>query len=157
MQIWTVTSRRRSCWNDPEARLRAFLKALKYGRRGDFENCIDIVLTEALALDRKDLFVILTYLDKGPMAQNHRVLHEALDRLVPEQKDSIVGWFTRNYYEKGREEGEAKLLTCLLEKRFGVIPAALQQRIASGDAACIETWAQRVLDAPDLQSVFDST
>jgi hypothetical protein len=80
-----------------EARLRAFLKALKYGRRADFADCIDIVLTEALALDRKDLFVILTYLDKGPMAQNHAVLHEALERLVPEQKDSIVGWFTRNY------------------------------------------------------------
>jgi hypothetical protein len=51
--------------------------------------------------------------------------------------------------------GGAKVLTRLLEKRFGAIPAALQQRIASADTASIETWAQRVLDAPDLQSVFD--
>jgi len=49
-----------------EVRLRAFLKALKYSRRSDLPDCIDILLSGgAPALHEKDLFVILTYLDKG--------------------------------------------------------------------------------------------
>jgi hypothetical protein len=43
-------------------------------------DCIDILLAEAPALDEKDLFVILTYLDNGPTALNNKVIHEALLR-----------------------------------------------------------------------------
>ena len=49
-----------------EAKLRAFLKALKYGRRQDLPDRIDIVLAEAPVLEEKDLCVILTYLDRLP-------------------------------------------------------------------------------------------
>jgi len=158
-----------------EVRLRAFLKALKYSRRADFADCIDIVLADAPALDKNDLLVILTYIDKGRMAVNSKVMLDALDRIMPDQKDLVVGWFSRPYYEQGRAEGlaegeargeargaargetqgEAKLLTCLLEKRFGAVPASVRQRIASADVGCIEVWAERVLNAPNLQSVFD--
>ena len=67
-----------------ETRLRAFLKALKYSRRADLPDCIDVVLAEAPGLEEKDLFVILTYLDKGPVAVESELMHEALHRLVPE-------------------------------------------------------------------------
>jgi hypothetical protein len=48
-----------------EVRLRVFLKALKYSRRPDLPQHLDILLAEAPALAETDLVLILTYLDKG--------------------------------------------------------------------------------------------
>jgi predicted transposase YdaD len=143
-----------------EARLRAFLKALKYSRRPELPDCIDLVLAEAPGLEEQDLLVILTYLDRSRIVLDNKVMHEALQRLVPDRKERIMGWLTQPYYDKGKAEGEArgeaKILTRLLERRFGAIPAALHQRIFAADVASIETWVERAFEAPDLQSVFDS-
>ena len=49
------------------AGLRAFLKALKYGRRPELPERLDLILAEAAVLGRRDLLLILTYLDKGPI------------------------------------------------------------------------------------------
>jgi hypothetical protein len=151
-----------------ESRLRAFLKALKYSRRPELPDCIDLVLAEAPGLEEKDLLVILTYLDRGSIALDNKFMHDALQRLVPDRKERIMGWLTQPYYDKGKAEGraegraegeasgEAKILTRLLERRFGAVPAALHQRIFAADVASIETWVERAFEAPDLQSVFDS-
>jgi hypothetical protein len=143
-----------------EVRLRAFLKALKYSRRPDLPDCIDILLAEAPALHEKDLVVILTYLDKGPTALNNKVIHEALLRLVPDRTEQIMGSLTQPYYDKGKAEGEAKgeakILTRLLERRFGTLSDPLRQRIFAADVGSIEAWVERAFDAPDLQSIFDS-
>jgi hypothetical protein len=143
-----------------QARLRAFLKALKYSRRPDLPQRVDILLAEAPMLEETDLVLILTYLDKGPRAVSNTLLRETLQRLVPEQTERIMGWLTQPYFEKGkaegRAEGEAKILVRLLEKRFGVVSPELRERILAADMATVEEWAERVLDAPDLQSVFAS-
>jgi len=153
-------------------RLRAFLKALKYGRYSDLGDRIDIVLAEWPELEAKDLLVVLTYLDKGSPALNIRVIHEALERLVPDRKERIMGWLTQPYYDKGLADGEARgrakwlaegealgkasLLTRVLEKRFGALPADVEDRIFTADVRCLENWVERAIDAPDLQSVFES-
>jgi hypothetical protein len=78
-----------------------------------------------------------------------------------------MGWLTQPYYDKGKAEGlaeglaEGKTIVAnglarLLEKRFGVVPDLVRQRIFSADTQCIEAWFERALDAPDLQAVFDS-
>ena len=71
-----------------------------------------------------------------------------------------MGWLTQPYYEQGKAEGEvlgeAKILTRLLEKRFGGIPASVRQRIFEADVRSIEVWVERAFDAPDLQSIFAS-
>jgi hypothetical protein len=151
-----------------EVRLRAFLKALKYSRRSDLPDCIDILLAEAPALDEKDLFVILTYLDKGPRALNNTVVRETLMRLVPERTEQIMGWLTQPYYDQGKAEGrvegkaegeamgEAKILARLLERRFGALPGPLRQRIFAADVGSIEAWVERAFDALDLPSIFDA-
>jgi predicted transposase YdaD len=139
-----------------ETRLRAFLKALKYSRHPDLLDCIAVVLAEISELDEKDLFAILTYLNKAPVARNSKVMHETLEQLLPERKERIMGWFTDDYYEKGLAEGEAKILTRLLEKRFGALPDPIRHSISSADAERIEAWVERAFDAPSLQSVFDS-
>jgi hypothetical protein len=150
-----------------EVRLRAFLKALKYSRRPDFADCVDIVFAELPALDDRDLFVILTYLE-GPMAANNISIADTIERVDPDRNELAGRWYGRNYYDKGKAEGhaegfaegeakgEAKLLICLLEKLFGDVPPHVRQRIASADARSIELWAQRVLDVRDLESVFGS-
>jgi predicted transposase/invertase (TIGR01784 family) len=149
-----------------QTRLRALLKALKYARRPDLGTHLDTVLAEAPELDETDLFVILTYFDKGPMPLESKALHDVLQQLVPDRKERIMGWFSQPYYDKGKAagkeegkaeglaEGEAKILAHLLEKRFGALPGSLHQRIFTADTATLETWVERVLDAPDLQSVF---
>jgi hypothetical protein len=142
-----------------EARLRAFLKALKYGRRRDLPDRLDIVLAEAPMLSETDLLAIVTYFDKGPISVHHKLMHEVLQRLVPERKEQIMGWFSQPYYEQGlaegRAEGEAKILLRLLQRRFGTVPDSLRRRIVAADVGSIEAWAERAIDAPDLESVFD--
>jgi hypothetical protein len=137
-------------------RLRAFLKALKYGRRSDLPDCLGIVLEEASFLEGKDLLLILTYLDRGPIAVDKSLMHETLGRLVPNRKEQIMGWFSQEYYDKGQAVGEAKVLARLLETRFGALPASLRQRIFAADLSSIEGWVERAFSAPDLQSVFEA-
>ena len=141
-----------------DASLRAFLKALKYSRRPDLPDRIDIVLADAPVLDERALFVILTYLDKGPINVTNKV-RESLLRLAPEREKRIMGWMTQPYYDKGLAEGEAKgeakIFVRLLEKRFGPIPTPLRERIFGSNVGSIEAWVERAFDAPDLQSIFD--
>lgn len=56
--------------------------------------------------------------------------------------------------EKGRAEGHANLLLRLLQRRFGGLPAGLQERVRAADLADIERWTDRVLDAGSLAAVF---
>jgi predicted transposase YdaD len=55
---------------------------------------------------------------------------------------------------EGRVEGEATLLLRLLERRFGALPAGVRDRVAAADAAALETWGLRVLDAGSLDDVL---
>ena len=155
-----------------QARLRAFLKALKYKRRPDLRQRIDLLLAEAPVLVELDLVQILRYLEEGPGGVSETLTREALQRLAPEQTEQIMGTWTQTYIDqgkaegltqgrtegltKGRIEGGAKILISLLEKRFGSVSPLLRQRIFSADVPTLEEWVERVLDAPDLQSVFES-
>lgn len=55
---------------------------------------------------------------------------------------------------RGRVEGEAALLRRLLERKFGPLPAAAQQRLAAADAETLLAWGDRVLDARSLDEVW---
>ena len=91
-----------------------------------------------------------------------KLMHEAINFFPDEPDPEFLEWFTQLCYHKikakgkaeGITEGEAKLLTRLLEKRFGEIPPTLRERILTAEVATLETWCDRVLQAPDLQSVF---
>jgi predicted transposase YdaD len=143
-----------------EPRLRAHLKALKYARRADLPEKVGVVLAEAPVLDVLDVALILTYIDRGPVAVSPDVIRGVLRRLVPTREEEIMGHLTQPYFAKGlaegRTEGEAIALVRLLEKRFGALPAAVRQRVSSADLSSIETWFERAIDGPDLDSVFKS-
>ena len=57
---------------------------------------------------------------------------------------------------RGEVKGEAKMLTRFLEKRFGMVPPLLRERIFTANVEQIEAWGDRVVDAPDLHSIFDT-
>jgi flagellar biosynthesis/type III secretory pathway protein FliH len=56
--------------------------------------------------------------------------------------------------EKGIEKGEALLLQRLLVRRFGTLPSDVVGQIAAANAAQLELWGDRVLDAASLEEVF---
>lgn len=56
--------------------------------------------------------------------------------------------------EKGVEKGEALALQKLLTKRFGPLPPDSLSKIAAASAEQLDTWMDRVLDAPTLGDIF---
>ena len=56
--------------------------------------------------------------------------------------------------QKGVLQGEALALQRFLAKRFGPVPADTLQLISSANLTQLETWLDRVVDAPSLADVF---
>jgi len=55
---------------------------------------------------------------------------------------------------EGRIEGLATTLIKQTERRFGRLPEELTARIRAADGGTLELWLDRVLDAPDLETLF---
>ncbi|MEO5353176.1 MAG: DUF4351 domain-containing protein [Magnetococcus sp. XQGC-1] len=57
-------------------------------------------------------------------------------------------------WQRGRQEGEAKLLMRQLTRRFGELSAVVQAKIAAADSETLEKWGDFVLDARSLEELF---
>lgn len=55
---------------------------------------------------------------------------------------------------EGKLEGQAALLERLLAHRFGPLSERVQARLHSATAEDLARWADRILDAPHMESVF---
>jgi hypothetical protein len=64
-----------------------------------------------------------------------------------------MGSLTQSEYEKGVAQGGADTLTRFLEKRFGVLPRTLRERIFTANLEQIEAWVDLAVDAPDLPTL----
>jgi hypothetical protein len=66
--------------------------------------------------------------------------------------------FARKYFgqgrDEGRAEGKASMLLRLLHRRFRSVPEAVEQRVLQSEVACLDAWAERVLDATTMDEVF---
>jgi hypothetical protein len=112
----------------------------------------------------KPLFAELLGGLMGPLAPGVRVPEELLEvrnMLATRAEDWKRQWLQAGRAEglvkgrvEGRVEGEAALLIRQLERRFGALPAEVRDRVASADAAALETWGLRVLDAGSLDDVL---
>src|SRR5262249_22247937 len=122
-------------------RLRSLLMALKYCRRPELPERLDIILAEAEALERRDLLLILTYLDKGPVAVSREKMRQVLRDRMSDHEETTMGWLFQPYFEDGLDQGraegqaagQAKSLVRLLEKRFGSLPEQLRTRVSDAD------------------------
>lgn len=56
---------------------------------------------------------------------------------------------------QGIDKGRAVTLARLLARRFGPLPSALQSRLDAAMPEQLDTWTDRLLDAPTLQAVFE--
>ena len=56
--------------------------------------------------------------------------------------------------EEGRQLGTSALLSRLLQRRFGTLPAPVQQRLTNATLDELEVWSLKVLDAKTLEDVF---
>lgn len=146
-----------------DLRLRAFLRALKYIQRRDLPQHLELILMPQLS--NVDLLSLFQYIDKGPVPLSRKVVQQALHSLEQRRYEELMGHFSQEFFAEGeakgraegKVEGEAKALFRVLEKRFGRVPPDLCDRIFNSDAAAIEAWLDRSLEATDVRSVFQPT
>ncbi|MGF1615665.1 MAG: transposase, partial [Gammaproteobacteria bacterium] len=56
--------------------------------------------------------------------------------------------------EQGTRRGELALLKRLLVHRFGPLPDWVEVKLEGADTAALEGWAERILEAQELEAVF---
>jgi hypothetical protein len=84
-------------------------------------------------------------------------LKEVQNMLAERVKTWIDEWKNQGILEglkEGRLEGESVILKRLLQRRFGDLPEWVVTRMSQATINEIETWVDRVLDAPTLDDVF---
>ncbi len=52
-------------------------------------------------------------------------------------------------------QGEMLVLKRQLERRFGALPAWVEEKLTTANQASLESWADRVLEATSLEDVFE--
>jgi hypothetical protein len=142
-----------------DIQLRAFLMALKYVLHSDLSDRLEVLFADGENLPIVDVVQILAYIGKGPIPVSPNAVREVLQRLMPNHAEEIMQGFGQQYFEEGiavgKVEGKAQTLVWFLERRIGVVPAALRARIFAADQACIEAWLERAIEATEFGSVFD--
>jgi flagellar biosynthesis/type III secretory pathway protein FliH len=86
------------------------------------------------------------------------MLAERVKTWTEEWKQQGVEQARREGRQEGRREGkhlgEASLLRRLLDRRFGPLPAWVDERLAQASDAELEQWADRVLECASLEEVL---
>jgi len=57
-------------------------------------------------------------------------------------------------WQEGRQEAEAAVLLRLLERRFGVLPGWVKERVTAAERGALAEWTLRVLEAGSVDDVF---
>ena len=57
--------------------------------------------------------------------------------------------------QQGISQGEMLALKRQLERRFGALPAWVEEKLTTANQASLESWADRVLEATSLEDVFE--
>ena len=65
--------------------------------------------------------------------------------------------FYQDVFSEGEQEGERRVLRRQLVKRFGSLPEWAEQRLIQAGIAQLEQWADRILDATALETVFEGS
>ncbi len=79
---------------------------------------------------------------------------KAMPLQIDIERDPYLAQLVLKGRAEGRAEGEAEALLRLAERRFGPLPAALRARVLAAGPAAVECWLDRLIDAPDLETLF---
>ena len=115
-------------------RLRQSVPRSEASLRRAFETWLQRVILPRFGLSREDANLTLEELDT--------MLAESIDR------------WNREILEKGRQEGEARVVLRLLRLKFGPLEPEIESQIWTADADRLLEWSERVLTAQSLQDVF---
>lgn len=80
-----------------------------------------------------------------------RALRDEISELQGARRE---GW--QEGIQQGVQQGEVLVLERLLIKRFGVLPEDVRQRLVQASTEQLETWTDRLLNAPTINAVFES-
>jgi len=135
-------------------RLARALRQWAYGPalRGAVFRLIDRLLVLPPQLDARFIEILEQSEDSAMLEQL-----SSIDRyLLKKEKDAGMEEGRRFGLQEGRLAGAVRLLQAQLQRRFGTIPEWAAERIAQADADTVQQWALRVLDARQLEDVFDT-
>lgn len=96
-----------------------------------------------------DLFNIIDWIMKIPAPLQLRLMAQ-----VTELERTRNMPYISSFQRLGRLQGQQEMLQHLLERRFGKLPQAACDRLHKAGPADLKAWADAVLDAPTLESVF---
>ncbi|NGZ05216.1 MAG: hypothetical protein G8237_02555 [Magnetococcales bacterium] len=91
------------------------------------------------------------------MRVGRRMLEATLDMMDEEELYAIprLEHFLVQKLQDGEQRGEAKILTRLLQRRFGTLPDWANDKITKAKSSEMEEWSLRLMDAPNsLEEVF---
>ncbi|MEO5350357.1 MAG: DUF4351 domain-containing protein [Magnetococcus sp. YQC-3] len=96
-----------------------------------------------------DLFLFIDWVLHLP-----RKLEEQLMAEIVEFEEKHKMPYISSIERIGEKKGEAKMLTRLLQRRFGDLPAWVDEKLAKADPPSLEEWGLRIFDAQTLDGVF---
>lgn len=88
------------------------------------------------------------------LSEMHSMLGERAKQWPQQWKEQGLEEGRREGRQEGRREGRAAILARQIERKFGELPSALQQRLEQASEAELEQWAERILFANSLEDVF---
>ncbi len=115
------------------------------------------------------LETLLRYLTTATDTLSERDIGQALNEVLPLLEEKFMPTLAEKWLEQGRQEaraeiatltekwleaGERRVLLRQLELRFGSLPEAYRERIATADPDTLLVWGERVLSAHQLEEIF---
>ena len=79
----------------------------------------------------------------------------AMAGVIQRARDEGIQTGIQTGRQEGRQEGERAILERQLQRRFGLLPDGVVDRLNRASAADLETWADNVLDVDTLDRVFE--
>jgi predicted transposase/invertase (TIGR01784 family) len=138
--------------------LRVWLLLLKHIFSDDLPGRLEGILRLLFQAERQTaleyFFTVLRYLSAAAHPPTVTELKEALAAAVPEQESGFMQSFAEAWIEegiekgieKGQQQGAASLALRLLQRRFGILEADIQQRIRILPLDRLEQLVDTVLD-----------
>jgi hypothetical protein len=101
-------------------------------------------------------FVALLAAATAPLGAGVRVPEELLEvrNMLATRAEAWKRQWLLEGEQTGRRQGEAAILSRLLERRFGALPGWARDRLLAADSVAIEEWSLRLLDAASLEEVL---
>jgi hypothetical protein len=112
--------------------------------------------------EREDVISLYTFIDwvltlpEGLEVDYHQRLSELEETAHMPYVTTAERIGIKKGIEQGIPLGEARLLRRLLANRFGALPDWVESRLNEASAIDLETWGDRLLDAPSLDAVFQA-